>query len=155
MRMRRTLGGILTALMLFASPSSAMCARCQFAKFELALNVVKSNTVGQHQTAAMVTEMTRGHCDHQHEAVSARAQSALVSDLNIIRSCQNQPCGPSDLDTRISPAGAAQLDPSLGSTVCAEVTAGLARISGGFRRVPAKTSTDLSASQPRYVSLRI
>jgi hypothetical protein len=97
MRMRQTIGAVMVALLLLASPLPAMCGQCQFSSAKSNCHASRIQSPAPPGTAP---EMASEHCQHfsQHLGHHVSQKPAIfpagpaAPHLAATRFCQDRPC---------------------------------------------------------------
>lgn len=154
MRMRQTIGAVMVALLVLASPLPAMCGQCQFAS-------AKSNChASQSQSPASPSatpEMASEHCQHlgQQLAISQTGQAA--PHLESARFCQDRPCqGLLDASAKMDRADSTRVTRIFRSAALAEASGDHELVSRvALHSLIVAPPLTPPANQPLSVSLRI
>jgi hypothetical protein len=96
-RMRQTIGAVMVAVLLLASPLPAMCGQCQFASSKPHCQTTRIASLTPPETAP---EATAGeHCQHLGQQVDqhlkqrvANSQPAPAARVALTQYCQERPC---------------------------------------------------------------
>jgi hypothetical protein len=162
MRMRQTIGAVMAALLVLASPLPAMCGQCQFASAKS--NCHASRIQGPASPTA-APEMASEHCQHpsQHSSHHVGQNWAIfqagpaVPHLASTRLCQDRPCqGLLDASARTDRANSTRVPLTLRLAALAEASGDYELVSQETLRSPIGALPPNPPANPRLsVSLRI
>ena len=162
MRMRQTIGAVMVALLVLASPLPAMCGQCEFSS-------AKSNChASRMQGPASPTagpEMASEHCQHLGQRLSYLVGQDLAifqagpaaPHLASTRFCQDQPCpGLLDASAKMDRADSTRVPRTLRSAALSEGSGSQELLSQESLQHPIDAfPLILFANQPFSLSLRI